>query len=205
LRSVLPKSNVLLCVFCGQKDSVQRMFIKKCFLFTVGSVCRVKRFITGQQTIRWWRTGWNGGAEVAETTIQRLLCCGFRRTGKATGQVYQCWWRICRERNVFFHSFKYHTFYVSYPFVAYLLTLPRMLLRKCWHRNLGSGRRLCQPMVHMWASINRLPPKAVQHPRTTGGTEVLLFTTILSATNVSGFTVYRQIPQRDQFRSSDLG
>jgi hypothetical protein len=25
----------------------------------------------------------------------RLLCCGFRRAGKAVGQVYQCWWRIC--------------------------------------------------------------------------------------------------------------
>jgi hypothetical protein len=29
--------------------------------------------------------------EVAQTTVKRLLCCGFRRTGKATGQVYQCW------------------------------------------------------------------------------------------------------------------
>jgi hypothetical protein len=28
--------------FCVQKDSLQRIFIKKCFLFTVGSVCRVK-------------------------------------------------------------------------------------------------------------------------------------------------------------------
>jgi hypothetical protein len=32
---------------------------------------------------------------------KRLLCCGFRRTGKGTGQVYQCWWRICREIHVF--------------------------------------------------------------------------------------------------------
>jgi hypothetical protein len=40
----------LLWAFCGQKDSMQRIFIKKCFLFTVGSVCRVKRFITGGQT-----------------------------------------------------------------------------------------------------------------------------------------------------------
>jgi hypothetical protein len=23
-----------------------------------------------------------------------LLCCGFRRTGKAIGQMYECWWRI---------------------------------------------------------------------------------------------------------------
>jgi hypothetical protein len=36
-------------------------------------------------------------AEVAETTVKRFLSCGFRRTGKAmVGQVYQCWWRICR-------------------------------------------------------------------------------------------------------------
>jgi hypothetical protein len=28
--------------------------------------------------------------EVAETTVKRLLCCGFRRTAKAIGQIYQC-------------------------------------------------------------------------------------------------------------------
>jgi hypothetical protein len=31
--------------FCGQ-----RIFVKKCFLFTVGSVFRVKRFTIGCQT-----------------------------------------------------------------------------------------------------------------------------------------------------------
>jgi hypothetical protein len=30
--------------FCGQKDSMQRIFIKKCFLFMVGSAGRIKRF-----------------------------------------------------------------------------------------------------------------------------------------------------------------
>jgi hypothetical protein len=34
------------------------------------------------------------GAEVAEVTVKRLLCCGFQHTGIAMGQVYQCWWRI---------------------------------------------------------------------------------------------------------------
>jgi hypothetical protein len=29
--------------FCGQKDSMQGTFIKKYFLFTVGSVCRLKK------------------------------------------------------------------------------------------------------------------------------------------------------------------
>jgi hypothetical protein len=38
----LPKSSVLLCVFWGQKDSMQRIFIKIRFLFMVGSVYRVK-------------------------------------------------------------------------------------------------------------------------------------------------------------------
>jgi hypothetical protein len=28
------------------------------------------------------------GAEVAETTVKRFLCCGFRRTGNAMGQVH---------------------------------------------------------------------------------------------------------------------
>jgi hypothetical protein len=32
------------------------------------------------------------------------------------GQVYQCWWRICREINVFFSGFEYHVFYALYPF-----------------------------------------------------------------------------------------
>jgi hypothetical protein len=30
--------------------------------------------------------------EVSETPGKRLLCCGFQHTGKAMGQVYQCWW-----------------------------------------------------------------------------------------------------------------
>jgi hypothetical protein len=38
-----------IVTFCGQKDSMQRIFIKKCFLFTVGSVCRVKRFTSGSR------------------------------------------------------------------------------------------------------------------------------------------------------------
>jgi hypothetical protein len=36
-----------IVLFCGQSYSMQMIFIKKCFLFTVGSVCRVKRFTTG--------------------------------------------------------------------------------------------------------------------------------------------------------------
>jgi histone-lysine N-methyltransferase SETMAR len=60
------------------------------------------------------------GVEVAETTVKRLLCCGFWHTGKVIGQVYQCWWRICREINVF-SRFEYHVFYILYKFVTCLL------------------------------------------------------------------------------------
>jgi hypothetical protein len=33
--------------FCGQKDSLQRIFIKKCFLLIAGNFCRVKLFSFG--------------------------------------------------------------------------------------------------------------------------------------------------------------
>jgi hypothetical protein len=99
--------------FCGRKDSMQRIFIMKCSLFVMGRVCLVKRFRTGWQTFRWWRRGWNGGAEMTKTPVKRLLCCGFRRTGKAMRQVYQCCWRICREINLF-SRFEYH---ILCPFV----------------------------------------------------------------------------------------
>jgi hypothetical protein len=100
--------------------------IHRCFMFTAGSVCRIKWFTY------WVKTFSHGhlkiaddarlGVKVAETTVKRLLYCGFRRTGKAMGQVYQCWWRICQETNAF-SKFEYHTFYILYPFVTYLLTL----------------------------------------------------------------------------------
>jgi hypothetical protein len=47
LAGILPKSSVVLCLFCGHKDSTQMIFIKKYFLFTVGGVYRVKRFNLG--------------------------------------------------------------------------------------------------------------------------------------------------------------
>jgi hypothetical protein len=39
----------LLCVFVGKRTPMQSTFIIKCFLFTVGSVCRVKRFHLGDK------------------------------------------------------------------------------------------------------------------------------------------------------------
>jgi hypothetical protein len=92
--------------FFGQKDTMQRIFIKKCVMFTVGSFCRVKRFTIGSKNslndFLKVTDGAQLGAEVAEKTVKRLLCSWFQRTGKAMEQVYQCWCRICREINVFF-------------------------------------------------------------------------------------------------------
>jgi hypothetical protein len=57
-------------------------------------------------------------AEVAETTVEGLLCCGFRRSGKAMGHVYQCCWRIRREINIFPGSDS-----TRFPFYTYFCDL----------------------------------------------------------------------------------
>jgi hypothetical protein len=102
LRSVLPKSSVLLCVILWARGLNAKDIHKKMFPVYGAKCFSRERFTTGWQTFRLWRSGWNGVAEVAEATVRRLLCCGFRLTGKAMGQVCQCWWRICREINYFF-------------------------------------------------------------------------------------------------------
>jgi lipid-A-disaccharide synthase-like uncharacterized protein len=51
LEECILKSSVLLFVFLWQKDPMQRIVIKKCFLFTVGNVCHVKRFTTGSSNV----------------------------------------------------------------------------------------------------------------------------------------------------------
>jgi hypothetical protein len=82
---------------------MQRILMKKCFLFTVGSVYHVKRSTTEKFSEGTSKVAGDArpSAEMAEKTVKRLLCCGFRRIGKAIGKVYQYWWRICREINIF--------------------------------------------------------------------------------------------------------
>jgi hypothetical protein len=36
-------------IFCGQRDSIQRIFVKEYFLFKVGSVCGVMRLHHGDK------------------------------------------------------------------------------------------------------------------------------------------------------------
>jgi hypothetical protein len=118
LEGILPMRSVLFCAFFGGgEDSKQMIFIKKCFVFMVESVWsrkvlqnRIDKFCQERSKVA---DDVRPGVEVVETTVKRLLCCGFQRTGKTMGQVYQCWWRICREINVsFFFRFAYHVFYV---------------------------------------------------------------------------------------------
>jgi hypothetical protein len=51
------------------------------------------------------RLKWRCGS--AWDNSQKLMWCGFLCTGKAMGQVYQCWWRIFWEINVY-SRFEYH-------------------------------------------------------------------------------------------------
>jgi hypothetical protein len=126
LESILPKRSVLLCVFCGQKD------IHKEMLPVYGGKCLsrkavhswVEEFSQGRSKVA---DDARPGADVIEITVNIFLCCAFQFTGKATGHMYQCWWRICQEIKVFFSRFEYHMFYVLHPFVIYLLALPLII------------------------------------------------------------------------------
>jgi hypothetical protein len=69
-----------MCVICEQKDLVQRIFIKKCFLFAVGSLSHkavhnwVEKFSQGRSKVA---DETRPAAEVVETTVKRLVRCGF--------------------------------------------------------------------------------------------------------------------------------
>jgi hypothetical protein len=60
--------------------------------------------------------------------------------------VYHCWWKICREINVF-SRFECHVFYALYSSVTYLLTLPRII-------GLYFILLLCKPNHHYFIHFN---------------------------------------------------
>jgi hypothetical protein len=110
--------------FCGKKYAVQRIFIKKYFLFTVGKcVTRkavhnwVEKFSQGHSKVI--DNAQHPGAEVAETTVKRLVYCGFRGTDKAMRHTLSMFVEDM-SRNDFSFRFEYHTFYRSY-FSLYIL------------------------------------------------------------------------------------
>jgi hypothetical protein len=125
--STTEKQRFVLLFLCGEKDSMQRIFIKKCFLFTMGKGLSrktvqkwVEKFCQGRSKVA---DDARSRTEVAKTTVKILLCCGFPSTGKAMGQVCQCLGEGVSRNVFFFPRFEYNMFYVLYPFVIYLLTL----------------------------------------------------------------------------------
>jgi hypothetical protein len=133
----------------GREDSMRRMFIKKYFIFRVGSVCRVKRFTTGWQTFHWWRRGWNGGAEVAETVwLLRSLFCG--APSLTRGRVCLLYILLALASAVFLRS-------------ESLGTCDRILLSQIWDfpfrrllRLAGSRERYSTPPPHGCPTIRYL-------------------------------------------------
>jgi hypothetical protein len=92
----------------------------------VGSVCRVKQFTTGSRNsltdVQKLQMIAQSVMEGAEATVKDFSGACFYTLVKM-GQVYQCWWRIYREKNVF----SVLNSHILYPFVTYLLILPRIL------------------------------------------------------------------------------
>jgi hypothetical protein len=120
--------SVVRFFFCGQKDSLQRISIKKYFLFTVESVCRVKRFTIGSvNSLKDVRKSHMMPNQVRKWLRQQskgLYAAGFDALVKRWDKCISVGGGLCREINVFVSRFEYHMFYVLYPFVTYLLILP---------------------------------------------------------------------------------
>jgi hypothetical protein len=75
------------------------------------------------QMLRWWQCGWNGSGREQSKNFN---IAGFDTLVKRWDKCINVGEGICREINVSFR-FEYNMFYVLYPFVAYLLNLPRNL------------------------------------------------------------------------------
>jgi hypothetical protein len=102
------------------------IFTKTCFVFTVGSVCRVKLFTTGSRNslkdvrnpqmlphrVRKWLRQQSKDFYVArfDAPLKRWDMC--TNVGGGGG----------REINIF-PRFEYHMYYILYPFATYLLTV----------------------------------------------------------------------------------
>jgi hypothetical protein len=65
LEECITEENRSVVRFCGQKDSMQRIFIKKYFLFMMGNVCRVKRLSLGGKRL--------ADDEEVETDVRKWL------------------------------------------------------------------------------------------------------------------------------------
>jgi hypothetical protein len=106
-----------VCFLGGKKDSMQRIFIKKCFLFAVGGVYSVKMFITGSRTslkdIRKLRMMLDQVQKWLRQLSKDFYAVGSDTLVKRWDKLCQCWLRICQEINVI-SRFEYYKFYILY-------------------------------------------------------------------------------------------
>jgi hypothetical protein len=123
LKGILPKSNILLCV----KGLSAKNIHNEMFPVYGGKrlSCKVlhnwvkkhgKLFSDEEAEMDMWK--W------LRQQSKDFYVAGLY-TGKAMGQVYQCWWRIGLVINVFFWVW-IDILYALYTFVTYLLTVPRI-------------------------------------------------------------------------------
>jgi hypothetical protein len=87
------------------KDIHKEIFPVYYWRFTTGSRKVAKRFADDTRDS-------NGGTEMAETAVTRIVCCGFRGTGTNVPMLVE---DMSRNKCFFFFKFEYHMFYVLYP------------------------------------------------------------------------------------------
>jgi hypothetical protein len=89
IEGVLPKSSVLLCVFLLWTKGPNANNIHKEIILGYDGKCLSRKAVNnlveklGKFSVM--TKSLRRRCEVAETTVTRLLCCGFRRTGEAMG------------------------------------------------------------------------------------------------------------------------
>jgi hypothetical protein len=114
--------------FCGQKDSMQRILIKICFLFTVGSVCRVKWFTTGSRNGHIVGKRFGDDQEV-ETEVQYsqkyFYAAGLHALVKRWNKCINVGGGYVKK----YMFFRVRISHVLYPFMTYLLIIPLIILR----------------------------------------------------------------------------
>jgi hypothetical protein len=142
-----------------KKDLMQNIFIKKCFLFKYGSVCRAKvsqlggKLFSDDEEVQTEVRNW-----LRQQSRKSFLCSGFRRSGRAMRQVYQCWWRLCRQINVSF-IFEYHIFFTFYIHFLPIYWLSLVLSQQDQKNTIEPSIRQWVPHPGVRPTVSRLQVK----------------------------------------------
>jgi hypothetical protein len=127
------------CAFLWAKGLNAKDIHKKCFLFLLGSVCRIKQFHVGGKRFV--------DDEEVETEVRKWLrqqsknfyAAGFDALVKRWGQVYQCWWRMCRDISFPSSNITCSTFYIQlwpiYWLSLVILSYDRVTIDRVWIDN----------------------------------------------------------------------